>query len=162
MPYRATATATRPTQARAEPGETDALPASHAVDRPEDEEGDRDPFDPDGRDPGHPREVRPPARRERERADDEQHHHRVVVAATAEVEREQRIPAHECRSERGTGGKRRGEDRGAEHGNRGDQPEQPGRPLGILARDACMELRAEREQRAVERRRVAPRAAHRA
>ena len=48
-----------------------------------------------------------------------------------------------------------------EHGNRGDQAEQPGRPLGILARDACVELRAEREQRAVERRRVAPRAAHR-
>ena len=32
---------------------------------------------------------------------------------------------------------------------------------GIVARDACVELRAEREQRAVERRRVAPRAAHR-
>ena len=100
-------------QARAEPGETNALPASHAVDRPEDEEGDRDPFDPGRRDPCDPREVRRPARCKRERADDEQHHHRVVVAATAEVQREQRIPAHECRSERGTRGERRCNDRGA-------------------------------------------------
>ena len=65
-------------EARAEPGETNALPASHAVDRPEDEEGGRDPLDPDGRDPGHSREVRPPARCERERADDEQ---QVITAS---------------------------------------------------------------------------------
>ena len=61
-----------------------------------------------------------PRAAKRERADDEQHHHSVVMAATAEVERQQRIPAHECRSERaGTGGERRCEDRGAEYGNRG-------------------------------------------
>ncbi len=150
-------------------GDTSRREAEHAerltpaqpVDRPEGEEGDRDPLQADRPDPGDSREVRPTAGGEREGADDEQHHHRVVVAASAEVEREEGVPAHERRGERRASGERRREHGGAEHREGGDETEEPGRVRGILACNARMQLGADREQGAVEGGRVAPRASHR-